>query len=272
MPILESTDKIAPRSILRHRPIEDTPMPASTKSAASAKPFPAPVPRASRPSGEVTKMGTIVAEWRHEDRKVAKAASGLDHNVAKTPTPRISYGELRPKQVTKVRGVLVPRKAHRLRSERSFWLYLLLGMTATLLLWMILSAVGGWFSVWLDDLHYGRPRTFQIDARVGHNNDQTGTPSHFIAINLHQQIEVIELPGGDASKARIFIGPELNHPNSELVPIELRFVDLNKDHKLDMVVLYQQQRLVYLNDRLDFRLVQPDEQPAIAQALRQLGL
>ncbi|GER91363.1 hypothetical protein KDW_55250 [Dictyobacter vulcani] len=214
-------------------------------------------------------MGTMVAEWRQEDRK---AASGLDHQVAKTPTPRISYGELRPKQVTRVHRVFVPQKAHHLRSERSFWLYLLLGMTATLLLWMMLSAVGGWFSVWLDDLHYGRPRTFQVDARVGHNNDQTGTPSHFIAINLHQRIEVIELPAGDAAKARSFVGPELYHTNDELVPVELRFVDLNKDHKLDMIVIYQQQRLVYLNDQQDFRLVRPDEQTAIAQALRQSGL
>src|SRR2546425_1583080 len=43
--------------------------------------------------------------------------------------------------------------------------------------------------------HYGRPRTFQTDAVVGHN-DSAASPSHFIAINLNRHVEVIECPGG----------------------------------------------------------------------------
>ncbi|GCE29086.1 hypothetical protein KDA_45700 [Dictyobacter alpinus] len=213
----------------------------------------------------------MVAEWRHEDQKVAAPLKGQEHKGTKNPTQRISYGELQPRRVTRVRAVRVPHTISRPHSERSFLLYLLFGMTATLLLWMVLSTLGGWFSVWLDDLHYGRPRTYQVDARVGHN-DQMGNASHFIALNLHRRIEVIELPGADTTKARIFIGPEFANASNELAPVELRFVDVNKDQKLDMVVLYQQQRLVYINDHQDFRLAQPSEQTEIAQALRQLGL
>ncbi|HET8846357.1 MAG TPA: hypothetical protein VFN35_33150, partial [Ktedonobacteraceae bacterium] len=45
---------------------------------------------------------------------------------------------------------------------------------------------------------YGTPRTFQIDAVVGHH-DGPAHPSHFEGLNLNGQIEVIELHGGDPS-------------------------------------------------------------------------
>lgn len=36
--------------------------------------------------------------------------------------------------------------------------------------WLTLSALGSWWQVQQDDWHYGRPRTFQTDAVVGHND------------------------------------------------------------------------------------------------------
>src|SRR5215469_16870910 len=80
-----------------------------------------------------------------------------------------------------------------------------------------------------DDLHYGRPRTFQIDAVVG-QNDSASNPSHFIALNLNGRIEVIEFPGGDASKARIYLGPQLYGSGQDLIPVTLSFVDVNANH------------------------------------------
>ncbi len=57
-------------------------------------------------------------------------------------------------------------------------LYLGVGMLGMLVLWMLLSAALGWFNTTLDDFRYGRPRTFQTDAWVGHN-EQNGVKSHF---------------------------------------------------------------------------------------------
>ena len=68
------------------------------------------------------------------------------------------------------------------------------------------------------------PRTFQVDAVVG-QGDSLVHPSHFIALNLHGQIEVIEFPGGDATHARIYLGPHLYGSNASLVPVTLQFVD-----------------------------------------------
>lgn len=284
MPTLESTDRIAPRSILRHRPIEGRSGKSQKKSSDPVAGILTPVPRASRPSGEVVvaaeqqERGAAPKELSQEGRRMQETTAGQGHNGKNAATRHIAYMDLSPTRVTRVEGALhrVARQRPRqlvqvhTAAARPFWFYLLTGMTATLVLWMVLSTAAGWFSIWMDDLHYGRPRTFQTDVYVGHN-EQSGQPSHFIAINLQRRIEIIELTGGDASQARIFMGPALYHANDDLAPVELRFADLNKDGKTDMVVLYQGQHLVYINDGKSFRLSTQVEQDGIEQALQRLG-
>jgi hypothetical protein len=138
-----------------------------------------------------------------------------------------------------------------------------------LILWTALSAVTGWFTTVLDDIHYGRPRTYQTDAWVGH--EQSGSPSHFIAINLNRHIEIIEFPGGDAAHARIYMGPQLFGENDDLVPVTLRFVDVNGDKKPDMIASFQGSRVIFINqDNGTFRMAQPSERRQIEQTLQQL--
>lgn len=57
---------------------------------------------------------------------------------------------------------------------------------------MVVIVVSTWVSTMLDDLHDGRPCTFQTDAYVDHN-EVLGIPSHFIALNLYGRLKVIEL-------------------------------------------------------------------------------
>jgi hypothetical protein len=117
------------------------------------------------------------------------------------------------------------------------------------------SLLLGWVQTTWDDLHYGRPRTFQIDAFVGH---ETGsTPSHFLALNLQGQIEIIELPGGDATHARIYVGPHLYGPGAGLVPVTLRFVDRAHRHHPDMLILFQNTQVVFQNVAGTFRPAGP---------------
>jgi hypothetical protein len=149
-------------------------------------------------------------------------------------------------------------------------LYLGTGMCAMVLLWVGLSAIIGWVKITLDDMQYGRPRTFQTDAWVGHN-EQSGIPSHFIAINLRHQINIIEIPGEDATHARIYAGPQLFGANDDLVPVTLRFVDVNKDRKLDMVITFQESHVVLINDANGFRQPQPAERQQIEQFLARGG-
>ena len=139
-----------------------------------------------------------------------------------------------------------------------------------LALWTLLINAITWYNTTMDDLHYGRPRTFQMDAFVGHN-ESAGTPSHFIAINLHGHIEVIEFPGGDAAHARVFIGPELYTPGNDLVVVTLKLIDVNGDHKPDMIISFQGSQIVFINDQGTFRPLRPEERHQVEQFLQHLG-
>jgi hypothetical protein len=127
------------------------------------------------------------------------------------------------------------------------------GMLFMLLAWTGLQALGGWWSLHQDDVTYGRPRTAQYDVVVG-QNDSAGSPTHFIALNLDATVVVIELPGGDSSKARIYRGPQLFGPGAALYPVTLSFPDPAGDGKPNMEVHVQGETFVYLNQNGQFVL------------------
>lgn len=125
------------------------------------------------------------------------------------------------------------------RSQREgfhihWMLFLGIGLLIAIGGWMAFSSLGAWWQEHQDDATYGNPRTYQTDAVVGHG-DSTSSPSHFIALNLRGTILIIELPGGDAAKARsysITVIPE----NQGNPPVKVVFQELNHDGKLDMLV------------------------------------
>lgn len=122
---------------------------------------------------------------------------------------------------------------------------LMLGAATAVILIMLISALVSWWQGVMDDVHYGYPRTSQLDAVVGHNDSETN-PTHFIFLNLHGHIEIIEIPGGDSSHPRIFTGPTLVGAGQDLVPVtgEIR----NEDGRRDLIVHIQNQQIVYIND------------------------
>ncbi len=137
------------------------------------------------------------------------------------------------------------------RSQWHWSVYVGLTLLVGLVLYVAFNVVGSWWHVYQDDQQYGRPRTSQCDARVGH--DDTHTPSHFLAVNLNKHIEVIELPGGDATKAKIYQGPTLIGDGQELTPVTLEFRDVNGDGKPDMILHIGESRSVFINDNEQFR-------------------
>jgi hypothetical protein len=143
-------------------------------------------------------------------------------------------------------------------------------MLAMLALLAAFIVVTNWVATTLDDIHYGRPRTFQIDAFVGHN-ESPGMPSHFIALNLHGRIEITELPGGDTTHARVYLGPQLYGTGADLVPVTLSFIDVNGDHRPDMIIHFQGTQVVFINDQGSFRPLRPDERSPVEQFLQQHG-
>jgi hypothetical protein len=145
------------------------------------------------------------------------------------------------------------------QQRRLHWLVFVGGAMLIMVIgWMVLSMFASWWQVTLDDWHYGRPRTYQVDEVVGHN-DSPSSPSHFIALNLNSHIEVIEFPGGDASKARVYIGPTLIGPGQDLAPVTLTFQDLTGNGKLDMIVNVGGSHFVFINDNGTFRPARPTD-------------
>ena len=143
--------------------------------------------------------------------------------------------------------------------NRTHWMLIFgIGMMAMLALWVLGSLLVNWWTLTQDDWHYGRPRTSQIDAAVGHG-DSAANPSHFIALNLNRHVVIIELPGGEASKARIYSGPTLLGNRQDLAPVTLSFKDVNGDGLPDMLVHVQDQTFVMINDHGQFRPLRPGE-------------
>lgn len=157
-----------------------------------------------------------------------------------------------PPANTPLRGTDALPRQHRQRLPRLHWLvWVGLAMLVMLVGWYALTALGNWWQITQDDWHYGRPRTFQIDANVGHGTTQDPM-SHFIALNLNRHIEVIEIPGDDASKSRIYIGPTLIGPGEDLTPVTLSFADVNGDGKLAMIIHVSDSQFIFLNTGTGF--------------------
>jgi hypothetical protein len=155
MPVLESTDKFASKSVLRHRPIGGGKPMMTTPVAQRAS--------RSRPAD----VDSEIVEWKRKTVPTEMHQAQAGKRGITVPAPK------KLPQVSQ-------QRARKFAFHHLHPLYYLgLGMVVMVLLWVILSPVFGWFTDLLDDLHYGMPRTTQVDAYVGHEAGKT--PSHFIA-------------------------------------------------------------------------------------------
>jgi hypothetical protein len=249
MPVLATTDEqIVRRSILPRRPFsKKNASQHKGKQKARASAVPSPITqRASRVPG--TDTDESVTEWKRPVEGTSAIQKLLPGNKQATTSPH--------------KPSIRTTKFHPL-------IYLGLGMVVMLALWLLITTAISWTTTTLDDLRYGRPRTFQIDARVGHN-DQMGQPSHFIAINLHRHIQIVEFPGGDAAHIHVYNGPQLYGANDDLTVVTLTFIDVNGDHQPDMVINFQNSRTVLINDKGSFRPLLPNERAPVEQFLQHM--
>jgi hypothetical protein len=137
----------------------------------------------------------------------------------------------------------------RVHGRRFTMVMLVLGAVAAVVLIMLISALLSWWQGVMDNIHYGNPRTSQLDAVVGHNDSATNQ-THFIFLNLHGHVEIIEIPGGDTSRVRIFTGPTLVGAGQDLIPVTGEIRD--EDGRHDLIVHIQNQQIVYINDGTTF--------------------
>lgn len=231
-----------PRSQLRHRPINKVPltpqqgMPLRARSAHSWQ---------GDEQQEVIKTVSANTAWSQADERPGEItfthrASTLSTSVVPNVTEVQGHSATATPCIHTRKVRTSPKTSSQSRSTHKLWqgpsqqlLFTGLGM----MLLMVLYVLGFTVLVTCEDIHndwtYGKVRTTQLDAVVG-DHDSRQYPSHFIAINFHRHIEVIEFPGGDVTHARVFIGPQLNWANADKAYITIKVLDMNHDGKLDI--------------------------------------
>jgi hypothetical protein len=223
MPVLEAVDQRMSHSAVRHRPL----------GVSLAPEYQAGVARASRLRAHSPKAPT-------SKRPIPADDASIDEDL----TDQIAWPQ-----------VTASRRAS--RTVHPF-LLLFLGMLIMLLLWFALLHLMSWVQLTLDDLHYGRPRVSQLDAVVGHH-DSLAHPTHLLAVNLGGATEFIEWPGGDVTKLKVYIGPQLFGPDANLAPVTLQAADVNSDHQPDVIMRVQSSQIVWVNEQGGFRSLHPGE-------------
>src|SRR6266699_3814665 len=189
---------------------------------------------------------TMTQDTRLRQQPASQHHAGHFAGLHPEDTPySTSYGQEEDTAYTRLPGRVMPRSAIRYQippserqppRQRLHWLvWVGVALFVMIFGWVLLSIVGSWWQTTLDDWHYGRPRTFQTEANVGHY----GYVSHFVALNLNGKIEVIETQPQNPNpqqSAHLYIAATLA-TDQELQPVTVHFEDLNGDGKLDMLVV-----------------------------------
>jgi hypothetical protein len=142
--------------------------------------------------------------------------------------------------------------------------YIITGVLALLAVYVLLSSLVGAGRIFIDDVRYGRPRTFHLTATIG-RPEEANAPTHLIAMNLDRQVVIVEIPGGDASKVRTLPGPYLFGAGEDLTAVTMRLADMNGDATPDLVVRVKDEEMVYINRDNAFTLITAEERQQLIQ-------
>jgi hypothetical protein len=260
MPVLESTDNVSPRSALRYRPLNG----ANKRSVVTTAAHPV-VQRASRPRPKAAD-DDLISEWQRGDAEEMEIASQPESQPQRSTNPPVRRMRFPSKDLRGSASVQAPAEPRATRFRLYPLLIIGMGMTGMIILWVLVTAGLNWWNGTMDYLHYGYPRTVQVDAVVGHNDSSTN-PSHFLATNLHGHIEIIEFPGSDGTHTRIFLGPQLYGTDADKAVVTLKFADISGNHTPDMLVFFQSSWIVFINDQGTFRPATDQEHQEVVRYL-----
>ncbi len=171
-------------------------------------------------------------------RVPARATSAVDEGLDDRPAARTSTRRYRRTMTTEQQLASV------IHGRRPLHGLVYVGLTLLCMLvgFVLFSALTTWWQQTQDYLHYGMPRTYQMDAVVGHQ-DSAAHPSHFLALNLGGHLSVIEIQGGDVSKTVIYAGPVIYGQGADLVAVTLS-VAHDQQGKPELVLHYQNNEVI----------------------------
>jgi len=111
-------------------------------------------------------------------------------------------------------------------------IWLCLALIIMIVGWWLLSWVANWWQGVQDNMKYGTPRTFQTDEYMD-LGDSPAHPDHFIALNLHGVIEVVQINPSDSKQDTVYV---LTSVENESIPATLSFRDTTGDGRTDVIV------------------------------------
>ena len=191
-------------------------------------------PHYTRPHQEIADdLPDYEDEWEEYTGPLAAVTKRYDTPVAVVPPRRTRVDHYRNDPYFTQAPVAPPKPRRQLQPH--WLLYVGVALFFVAIGYVGLTDFSNWWQGHQDDATYGMPRTYQTDAVVGHN-DSVQHPSHFTAENLKGLIFVVEYPGGDITKSRVYIITTTNN-NDATVPAKVTFQDTRGNGKLDMVVV-----------------------------------
>lgn len=221
-------DLLTPRTNARMRQYQDDTLLEENEELID-EPWPSRLPTSTRrynntpmqkaqplPPGEYLINGkrVIVEAPQVIQRRKPQAASGYNEYAGEAPVPK---------------------------RHGSHWMFILgIGMVIALCAWFGLTQLLNWWTLRQQDATFGRPRTYQFDARLPGDGQ---LPTHFIFINLNRHVTIYQEPGGDATKTIVYNGPTLFGDGEDLTPVLGRVALVNK--QIALILYIQDQRLVY---------------------------
>src|SRR6266851_4725926 len=114
----------------------------------------------------------------------------------------------------------------------TFVIWLCIGLIVMIVGWWLLSWLANWWQGVQDNMKYGNPRTFQTEQYMN-LGDSPAHPDHFIAINLHGEIEVIVMNSLDHTRNTMY---GLTNVGNESIPATLSFRDTSGSGRMDVIV------------------------------------
>ncbi len=224
------TERPATRSVLRHRPLHVAPAGSGLR-------------RKFVPADVASSVAAVTADEQEQETRIPVRRLPAHRQTPVSPASR-------------------GRQSHPC-------LFFCLGLGLAILLWVAGVQVVDWGTNALNTLRYGSPRIFQIDAVVG-NGDNASHPSHFLAINLHGQVSIIEFPAGNAAKALVLASTTISGPNANQIVPTLQFIDLAHNGQPDLLVNIGGVESLLVNDQGNFQVPTPAQEQQLLNELHEL--
>jgi hypothetical protein len=176
----------------------------------------------------------------------ARATSAIDEGLDDRPV-HTSARRYRASTRTTDQQQTAPIAHRPRRSSLHGTVYIGLTLLCMVVGFVVFSALSTWWQHTDDFLHYGMPRTYQMDAVVGHQ-DSAVHPSHFLALNLGGHLSVLEIQGGDLSKTVVYAGPIIYGQGADLVAVTLS-VAHDQNGQPELVLHYQNNEVILYNGK-----------------------